>query len=130
MMTRAWRRSRRARLAAVLTGALLLAGCGGGGGPSGTGAGPPMTPAAPEPAASSTTTTKPPGSSVAARPAAGLTAGEGVVRFRQPGLPVQGWPLFHAETDDERLLGRKGQYTSKVSFSDERLSSGGGTDAS
>ena len=53
-----------------------------------------------------------------------------MIRFRQSGLPILGWSLFTAETDDERLLGKPGQYSSKVSFSDRRLAAGGGTEAS
>jgi hypothetical protein len=119
-----------ARLAIALAGVLLAAGCDGDQAPTGTAAEPPMSTSAERPVSSSTTTTKPPESSVPAPAAKGPTAEEVVVGFRQAGLPVQGWTLFTAETDDERLLGKRGQYTSKVSFNDGRLTSGGGTEAS
>ena len=34
--------------------------------------------------------------------------------LRQNGLPVLGWTLVTGPTDPDRLLGRPGQYTSKV----------------
>jgi hypothetical protein len=58
-----------------------------------------------------------------------MTAEELVVALRQDGLPILGWTLVTGPTDPDGLLGRPGQYTSKVVFSDRRLVGGGGTEA-
>jgi hypothetical protein len=104
--------------------ALLAVGCARGGGQG------PDAPAAPAP--KPTTTSAPPPTSTTAprKPAAtGKTAEDLVVALRQGGLPVLGWTLVTGPTDPDRLLGRPRQYTSKVTFSDRRLASGGGSEA-
>ena len=114
----------RLALAALLAGALGVAGCGrgtaqGGGGAATTRVPAPATTRAP-------TTTVAPTTTRAAMP---LTAEELVIALRQGGLPILGWTLITGPTDPEHLLGRPGQYTSKVVFTDRRLVGGGGTEA-
>ena len=119
---------RRALPAALLAGLLAagLAGCGRAaqGGADGTA----TTARTPAPA-----TTRAPATTVAptttTRSARAMTAEELVVALRQSGLPILGWTLITGPTDPDHLLGRPGQYTSKVIFSDRRLAGGGGTEA-
>jgi len=117
---------RRAAAAALLAAAIGLAGCGrgepqGGGALSTTTRGP-----APATTRASVTTTAP---TTTTRTARARTAEELVVALRQAGLPILGWTLITGPTDPDGLLGRPGQYTSKVVFSDRRLVGGGGTEA-
>ena len=118
-------------IAAVGVAAVLSAGCGGeGGGQDGRQAQPPSA-SAPAPTRAPKASTPPPATTSAPRKpqASGRTAEELVVALRQNGLPVLGWSLVTGPTDPDHLLGKPGQYTSKVTFSDRRLVSGGGTEA-
>ncbi len=49
------------------------------------------------------------------------TAEQVVTKLQKGGLPVGEIVVYTAETDKNRLLGRPGQYTSKVNFHDTRL---------
>ena len=49
-----------------------------------------------------------------------LTAGDLATAFASAGLKVENLNVLSAETDDNRLLGRPGQYTGKVFFFDAR----------
>jgi hypothetical protein len=125
-MSRNRRAAALARLAAAALALGLAAGCAGDGGGGGQG-----RPAEGAPTATPAPSAPPPASTKApSRPKpTGPTAEELVVALRQGGLPVLGWTLITGPTDPDRLLGRPGRYTSKVTFSDRRLVAGGGTEA-
>ena len=109
------------RLLLVAAAALLAAGCArppaGGRGPGGGPAGAPTTAPAPRPT---------PGPRPARQARHAPSAEEVVVAFRQAGLPVAGYTVYTAETDEQHLLGRSGQYVSKATFADRRLVGDGG----
>jgi hypothetical protein len=103
-------------LSLVLIAALPLAlvGCGGGGGSQSAGGG--------------SRTESSPGTS---QPKTALAV---LKSLKRAGLPIDGYENYTAETDDNHLLGRPGQYVSKANFHDKRLekwpdfdSNGGGT---
>ena len=91
----------------------------------------------PEPSPTAESTSRPPPSTsretTAPSPTsvrgARLTAEQVVTEIKASGQPILGYTIHTAETDPERLLGRPGQYTSKVTFSDRRLARGGGSEA-
>jgi hypothetical protein len=51
----------------------------------------------------------------------GPTAQQVVGKLKQAGLPIGRYRIYTASTDPNKLLGRPGQYTSKVNFNDTRL---------
>jgi hypothetical protein len=55
-----------------------------------------------------------------------VTAEQVVVAFKQAGLPVVAYTVYTADIDEQHLLGKPGQYTSKATFSDGRLVGDGG----
>lgn len=106
-------------VALTLSGSLLAAaGCGSTGG-GGT--------AAPPPAAAS-------GNTAPAAAAKHLTADQVAKALQARGLPVKRIVVFDESTDPNGKLGRPGQYTSKVNFTDPRAKGGpqaeGGKDVS
>jgi hypothetical protein len=51
----------------------------------------------------------------------GLTAAQVVQRLKAQGLPIGTVTVYNAATDENHLLGRPGEYTSKVNFRDTRI---------
>jgi len=51
-----------------------------------------------------------------------MTAGEIVKTFQDAGFPIGSVTVYTAETDENSLLGRPNQYTSKAKFTDTRTS--------
>ena len=67
----------------------------------------------------------------AASTASGSTAGTPtaktvVLQLRAAGLPIGKFKAYNERTDENHLLGRPGQYTSKVNFVDKRIKDGPG----
>jgi len=56
-----------------------------------------------------------------------LSAAQIVKRLRAQGLPIGKMEAYNASTDPNTLLGRPGQYTSKVNFIDTRVEQSGYT---
>ncbi len=51
-----------------------------------------------------------------------------VFRLKAAGLPIGAFRVYNEKTDGNHLLGRPGQYTSKVNFRDKRVSPSGDFD--
>src|SRR5262245_16523811 len=92
-------------LALIAALPLALAGCGGGGGSQSAGGG--------------SQTESSPGTSH-------VNAALIVLKsLKRAGLPIDGYVNYTAESDDNHLLGRPGQYVNKVNFHDRRLEKSG-----